>query len=34
VLGPSQGVLIPRRTQHTAIGKDAQFVLFEPTPPG
>ena len=33
VLGPSQGVLIPRGTQHTATGKDAQFVLFEPSPP-
>jgi mannose-6-phosphate isomerase-like protein (cupin superfamily) len=33
VLGPSQGMLIPRGTQHNAIGKDAQFVLFEPTPP-
>jgi mannose-6-phosphate isomerase-like protein (cupin superfamily) len=32
VLGPSQGVLIPRGTQHTATGRDAQFVLFEPNP--
>jgi mannose-6-phosphate isomerase-like protein (cupin superfamily) len=34
VLGPQQGVLIPRGTQHNATGKDAHFVLFEPTPPG
>ena len=33
VLGPSEGVLIPRGTQHTATGRDAQFVLFEPNPP-
>jgi mannose-6-phosphate isomerase-like protein (cupin superfamily) len=32
VLGPSEGVRIPRGTQHTATGRDAQFVLFEPNP--
>lgn len=32
VLGPSEGVLIPRGTQHNATGKDAQFILFEPDP--
>lgn len=34
VLGPSEGVLIPRGTQHNATGRDAQFILFEPVPPG
>jgi len=33
VLGPSEGVLIPRNTRHNATGRDAQFVLFEPDPP-
>jgi hypothetical protein len=32
VLGPSEGVLIPRGAQHNATGKDAQFILFEPNP--
>ncbi len=32
VLGPSEGMLIPRGTEHNAVGKDAEFVLVEPNP--
>lgn len=32
VLGPAEGVVIPRGTEHNAIGRDAEFVLFEPDP--
>jgi quercetin dioxygenase-like cupin family protein len=32
VLGPGEGVLIPRGAEHAASGLDAEFVLFEPSP--
>ena len=32
VLGPGEGVLIPKGAEHSASGLDAEFVLFEPSP--
>jgi mannose-6-phosphate isomerase-like protein (cupin superfamily) len=32
LLAPGEGVLVPRNTEHSAIGEDATIVLFEPQP--